>query len=509
VDQDRADPKAEEISAVVEAIRQRVRSRIPNGTILGEIPLPDLSALTHSRDAAEGKVASIGTVNPRPPGLMNSIAQAVKRQVARALDWHVREQVEFNRALVRCVQSTIDALNDCNRTMVALGARIEQAEQRSIQRADQIVEEHAKARREDARARLENEQANAELRSEARELKDIRQHWNEWRQHWERRLSDNEIHFLRSIAELQSSFQHRVTLMDANYREKVAAQHTDFEGALARQHDEFEHVLDRITGDVQQRFWSDLDKMRLEVDAIIHSELRVARQRAAFGRKAELVVESAPPEVASIDWLKFADRFRGSEESIRERQKIYAERFHGCRNVLDIGCGRGELLEVLKEAGVPARGIDLSEESVAICRSRGLEVEQADLFTYLSELPDSHLDGVVSCQVVEHLPPQRLPELVKLTHAKMRKGSLLAIETPNPECLAIFATHFYLDPTHQRPIPSPLLAFYMEEAGFGRILVERLSPAIESIPAVAALPDAFREQFFGGMDYVIFGWKLD
>ena len=506
MDQDRADPKAEEISAIVEAIRQRVRSRIPNGTIAGEIPLPELSALVHARDAAEGKVASIGTVNPRPPGLMNSIAQALKRQVARALDWHVREQVEFNRALVRCVQSTIDALNDCNRTMVALGGRIEQVAQASAQRADQIAEENARAH---AKAYQENAQANAELRVEARELKDIREHWSEWRQHWERRLADNEIHFLRSIADLQSSFQHRVTLMDAHYREKVQEQHTDFEGALARQHDEFERVLDRIAGDVQQRFWSDLDKLRLEVDAIIHSELRVARQRTALVRKAEAVVESAPPEVSSVDWLKFADRFRGSEESVRERQKIYADRFRGSRNVLDLGCGRGELLEVLKEAGVPARGIDLSEESIALCRMRGVEAEQADLFTYLSELPDSHLGGVVSCQVVEHLPPGRLPELVRLAHAKMRKGALLAIETPNPECLAIFATHFYLDPTHQRPIPPPLLAFYMEEAGFGRIQVERLSPAIETIPAVASLPVAFREQFFGGMDYAIFGWKID
>jgi O-antigen chain-terminating methyltransferase len=506
VDQDHADPRAEEISAVVEAIRQRVRSRIPNGTISGDIPLPDLMALAQARDAAEGKVASIGTVNPRPSGLMNAIVQGVKRLVARALDWHVREQVEFNRAMVRSVQATIDALNECNRTMVALGARIEQVGQSSLQRANQIAEEHARTNAENSMA---NAQAQAELRMEARELKDVRQHWSEWRQHWERRLADNEIHFLRSIAELQSSFQHRVTLMDAHYREKVQAQHSDFEGALARQHDEFERLLSNITGDVQQRFWSDLDKMRLEVDAIIHSELRVARQRAAFARKAEAVVESAPPEVASIDWLKFADRFRGSEESIRERQKIYVERFHGCRNVLDVGCGRGELLEVLREAGIHARGIDLSSELIAICRERGLEVEQADLFTYLNGLPDAHLDGLVSCQVVEHLPPQRLAELLKLAHDKLRKGALLAIETPNPECLAIFATHFYLDPTHQRPIPSPLLAFYMEEAGFGRVLVERLSPAIETIPAVATLPDAFREQFFGGMDYVIFGWKLD
>ena len=82
------------------------------------------------------------------------------------------------------------------------------------------------------------------------------------------------------------------------------------------------------------------------------------------------------------------------------------------------------------------------------------------------------------------------------------------IETPNPECLAIFATHFYIDPTHTRPVPPQLLGFYMEEAGFGRIEVERLSPAVDSMPALAELPAAVRDKFFGGLDYVIFGRRL-
>ena len=81
-------------------------------------------------------------------------------------------------------------------------------------------------------------------------------------------------------------------------------------------------------------------------------------------------------------------------------------------------------------------------------------------------------------------------------------AALLAIETPNPECLAIFATHFYLDPTHRHPIPPALASFYLEEAGFGRIEIERLSPAIESMPSLAELPEAFRKEFFGGLDYV-------
>src|SRR5438045_9772017 len=92
--------------------------------------------------------------------------------------------------------------------------------------------------------------------------------------------------------------------------------------------------------------------------------------------------------------------------------------------------------------------------------------------------------------------------------AKFRCGGNLAIETPNPECLAIFATHFYLDPTHTRPIPHALLSFYMEECGLGQIEVRGISPAVESMPELAELPEKFRGRFFGGLDYAIIGRKL-
>ena len=85
---------------------------------------------------------------------------------------------------------------------------------------------------------------------------------------------------------------------------------------------------------------------------------------------------------------------------------------------------------------------------------------------------------------------------------------MLAIETPNPECLAIFATHFYLDPTHSHPLPPALMSFYLEEAGFGRIEVERLNPAIESMPSLGELPGAFQKEFFGALDYAVFARRL-
>ena len=101
-----------------------------------------------------------------------------------------------------------------------------------------------------------------------------------------------------------------------------------------------------------------------------------------------------------------------------------------------------------------------------------------------------------------------MPDLVNLLAKKLHTGALLAIETPNPECLAIFSTHFYLDPTHTRPVPPALLRFYLEEAGFGSIEVERLSPAVETMPALADLPETVRDAFFGGLDYAIFGRRL-
>src|SRR5260370_6306924 len=296
--------------------------------------------------------------------------------------------------------------------------------------------------------------------------------------------------------------------MDANYRDQVKAQHADFEASLKRGTDQIQQRLWADLEAIQKRFWEDMRQIRGEYEAIIHAELRMLRQRSSLTKPVERVVESAPPEFENIDWLKFAERFRGSEAAIKQRQQLYAARFRDATNVLDIGCGRGEMLEVFREAGIRALGIDLNDDSIALCRAKQLQAENADLFTYLNELPDASLGGVVCCQVVEHLPPERLPEMIRLCHAQLRAGSLLSIETPNPECLAIVATHFYLGPTHRHPIPPALMSFYLEEAGFGRIEIERLSPAIESMPSLAELPEAFRKEFFGSLDYAIFGAKL-
>ena len=456
-----------ELIAILREVRERVRARNPETSAGTDIALPDLLPLVHARDAALGKVAAIGTVNPRTGGLLNAVVQGWKRVVARVLDWHVREQVEFNRKIVAYADATLEALRDSNRALSEMGGRL--AEQQRI----------------------------------GDEMKDMRDHWAEWRAEWEHKLAENEVQFLRSVADLQGAFQHRVTLMEASHRDLMRTHNVDFHAALER------HAFD-----IQKRLWADLEKMRWEIERNIHSELRLLRQRVQISvpvTPAAPAVESAPSPAAAalaFDYARFAERFRGSEEYVTAGQQFYLPYFQGCRNVLDIGCGRGEFLKMMRDAAIPARGVELSAESVAVCRAQGLEAEIADVYPYLAGLAEGLLDGIFCSQVVEHLPPERLAELIRLCASRLAQGGVIAIETPNPECLAIFATHFYLDPTHTRPVPHPLLRFYLEEFGVGNIEVRRLSPARESMPALNSLPEDFRDAFFGALDYAVIGRKL-
>ena len=463
-------PSLDELQRAMAEIEERVRARHPQSAV-GEVPLPNLWPLLHARDAAESKVAAIGQVNPRRGGLLNGLIQSVKRSVARSLNWFVRDQIEFNRASMQCVEAILEALNESNRTHAELANRL---------------------------ASL------GELRDEARELRDVRVHWSQWRQEWERKLAVNEAQFMRSLADMQLANQQRLLLAEVDFREKVQTQHMDYLGAL-----------DRATSGLQERLWADLNQMRDLLreelrrgsEALIHQELRLLRQRPAVLNSQAFSPQLGTEEPA-VDWFTFADKFRGPEPKIRAHFARYVELFANAGPTLDLGCGRGEFLKLLRDRQVIARGLDLNEENVVLCQSEGLNVEALDFFTYLPGIVDQSLGGIFCGQVIEHLPPAKLPELIRLCAAKLRPGAPILFETPNPECLAIFATHFYLDPTHVRPVPPALMEFYLSEAGFTSITVERLGTAANDFPELAGLPETFRQRFFGSLDYAIHAIRL-
>jgi SAM-dependent methyltransferase len=211
------------------------------------------------------------------------------------------------------------------------------------------------------------------------------------------------------------------------------------------------------------------------------TELRglVDRHRATGGTLAPRPsLAGLPPSLGALPteaYLRFEDRHRGSREDIRQRQRGYLELYRE-GPILDIGCGRGEFLELCREAKVEAHGIDVDPGMVAACREAGLDVELADALPYLMELPNGSLGGIFCAQVIEHLPPEAFVALVRLAHAKLKPGGILLCETPNPTCLTVFSGAFYVDLTHIKPIHPEAARFVLEAAGFRDVGIRHVNP---------------------------------
>ena len=181
----------------------------------------------------------------------------------------------------------------------------------------------------------------------------------------------------------------------------------------------------------------------------------------------------------------FEDRHRGTRETIKSRLSVYLPfirpllAFYSDRRVADLGCGRGEWLELMSEAGFEAHGVDLDEGMLEACRVRGLSASKEDAFTYLRSLSDESLAIVSGFHIAEHLSAEYLHNLVRESVRVLKPGGLLIMETPNPENLIVGASNFYMDPTHKRPIPPRSLSFLMEFYGFARVKILRLQESSE------------------------------
>ena len=220
-----------------------------------------------------------------------------------------------------------------------------------------------------------------------------------------------------------------------------------------------------------------------------------------------------------FDYTGFEDRFRGAETDIKERQRIYVPLFEGASRVVDLGCGRGEFLELLREHGIPAQGVDLDLDMALLCRDKGLNVVREDAFSYLAACADDSVGGIFSAQFIEHLEPRRIVELVKLCYRKLADDGVLVLETPNPTCLTVFADSFYRDLSHVQPIHPETMKFLLEATGFQRVEIKPLAPVDPALrvpplpsadPAVAAFNqgiDRLNALLFGFQDYAILGWR--
>jgi O-antigen chain-terminating methyltransferase len=227
-----------------------------------------------------------------------------------------------------------------------------------------------------------------------------------------------------------------------------------------------------------------LDRYRREARDLLGSlgaALAVARS-APEGTGAEAVARAHEEH----GYLELERRYRGTEEEIRERIAAYRPFLQDAPGpVLDLGCGRGEALALLRDWGLAGRGVDSSARMVQLCRDRGLAAEVGDLFEVLAGVPEGSLGGVVSFHVVEHLPGGALDRLVRLAYRALRPGGALILETPNPLSMVVAARNFWLDPTHVRPVHPESLKLMYELAGFDP--VERLD--LRPFPEQDRLPE--------------------
>ena len=207
-------------------------------------------------------------------------------------------------------------------------------------------------------------------------------------------------------------------------------------------------------------------------------------------------------EYSKIDYFDFENHFRGSYQNVKNRQKMYLPYFKDCRKVLDIGCGRGEFLELLKENGIAASGIDIYDEYAEYCKMKELDVICGDGIEYLKEC--GKLDGIMAAQVVEHLGTDQIVTLCQNAYERLEEGGVLIIETPNPKVLAIYTNEFYMDPSHIKPVHPELLKYLAQKTGFREveIVYTECSRVPKSIPALELEIEGNVEEFNEGMKEV-------
>ena len=210
-------------------------------------------------------------------------------------------------------------------------------------------------------------------------------------------------------------------------------------------------------------------------------------------------------------YIDFEDRHRGPEQMITKRQEEYLPYFQNTKldfkktPVLDIGSGRGELLQLLKKYKIYAIGLDINHDMVERSKKKGLEAVQGDAFKYLQEAKSQSYGVITGFHIVEHIPFNLLLRIFENAHRALAENGFVIFETPNPENIIVGSCAFYMDPSHLHPLPPDLLSFTLEICGFRKVEIIRLHPV--NGQDTKGLPTEVASRFFGPRDYAVIGYK--
>lgn len=270
----------------------------------------------------------------------------------------------------------------------------------------------------------------------------------------------------------------------------------------------------RNNNSIIEKLSSDNELVKLKVSKLEKSQkgARTLFSPSAPAQSAPKTAPAASDDYTDIDYFDFENRFRGSIDSVKKAQEAYLGYFRDKKHVLDIGCGRGEFLSLMKDNSINAEGVDIYEPYTEYCNMNGLKAACGDGTDYLSGL--KKVDGIFVGQVVEHMKTGEIIRLCETAYEKLENGGCIIIETPNPTSLSIYTNAFYIDPSHIKPVHPLTMQYFLEKAGFRNIEIiytKNSRPPI-AIPELKISSDGNTEEFnramkqvsemmFGSQDY--------
>ncbi len=489
-----ADAQGIDVERIIEHTRERIRKRqqemMPSGlsilTVDSQVST-DLASLHSNYDVYNFHFTSHRWI-------LGKFVVFAKNTLRKLLTPMLTRQVAYNASNTRVVTHVMEQLGHLVRQQSRLLEDVIRASQ--VQSRTALEEELTQVRAEQVQSRTALEAQLTQVRAEQAQSRTA----------LEAQLTQVHTELLANQAQSRTALEERLM--------QVLASQTQ---ALQEQH----RVLERMQSEVLQGMQGRLSMAERKLRRLIH--MFTAPQEE--GKTAHVELQRLPHHSLEpdFDYFGFEERFRGNEQDIKERQRVYLAYFQGQENILDIGCGRGEFLELLRKAGIKAIGVDTDLDMVLYCREKGLDIVQEDAFVYLETLPDTSLGGIFAAQVIEHLEPGRVIELVKLCYRKLRSGGVLILETPNPKCLMVFAASFYMDFSHIRPLHPEAMRFLLASAGFQDIELKYAGP-VDDTRRLPSLPDiglpgetmeAFRrgverlnDLLYGYQDYAVIGTKF-
>ena len=487
-------PPSVNVEQIVQQIREQVQQRMdaaspkpilpyPHTTPVLEVPGELVRGLRSLTRDVERHSTDVGQPTPAPPTIRGRIGSIVMRLLGRFLWWYTFQLQSFISATLRLYREQIKVIETLS------------------DRIDAVRSGYAADRQAD-------KQVDKQLASDITRLKQDTHAWFadevSAREELEQRLS-RELRLLAPVTARVEELEQRLASESQRLsrESQQLAQQLAQVGARVAELGLYTHQTRTQVSLQERRISLLIEEARKRLPEPFSDEQ--LRNLVGYNRQKDDSIYAA-----------FEDVFRGSREDIKNRQSVYLPLLqqHNIGSswmpVLDLGCGRGEWLELLRESSLQASGLDRNDAMIERCRALDLDVTQGDALRYLGNLPGATLGAVTAFHLVEHLPFDTVLDLVDEALRTLKSGGLLILETPNPLNILVGAHNFYLDPTHLRPLPSGMLRFFVEARGFCNVQVKELHPYPESV----RLPEdgldlarRFNDYFYGPQDYAVIGQK--